>query len=167
MVDAMLQKWQCFICCGGDGLSLSFRPTLAPLGIPKLNIQLCLHILDSDPQPCSKLLVFGLCVVCGRSNYKNWTVAKQNVCYITAYRTIKWLSAYVRLAYVHQPTKTITNNNTRPVIQLHSNKNEPIFANSSLLRCCNKLFKSSPTQVTLFMETISNPPKHNWYWPMA
>ena len=34
-----------------------------------------------------------------------------------------------------------------------------------------KVVGPSPTQVTLFMEIISNPPIHNWYcyqgWPMA
>ena len=47
--------------------SQSFRPTLAPLAIPRLNMEIkrifgCSW--DSNPQPCSKLHVFGLCVVC-------------------------------------------------------------------------------------------------------
>ena len=47
--------------------SLSFRPTLAPLAIPKLNKEIKKRWLqlDLNPQPCSKLLhVFGLCFVC-------------------------------------------------------------------------------------------------------
>ena len=42
-------------------------PTLEPLAIPKLNIQMKKNIwlqLDSNQQPCSKLHLFGLCVVC-------------------------------------------------------------------------------------------------------
>ena len=38
--------------------SLSFRHTLAPLAIPKLKIHVKKHLhLDSNPQPCSKLLL--------------------------------------------------------------------------------------------------------------
>ena len=69
---------------GKAKLSLSFRPTLAPLAIPKLNIHIkkifCLQ-LDSSQQPCSKLHVFGLCVVVGlpMSNCQNGTVTKLKV----------------------------------------------------------------------------------------
>ena len=70
-------------------------------------------------------LVCVLFVVVGwKSNCQNWTVAKLKVHYIKAYRsTIRQLMS----DGFGQPTKTNTNNNTRPLIQLHNNKIQPIF----------------------------------------
>ena len=79
------------------------------------------------------------------------------------------------LCQTNQPTKTNTNNNTWPVIQLHvhSNKAQPIFAKSSIHLAqvdsavgraeaiATNTVGSSPTGgAAFFMEKISNLSKH-------
>ena len=51
---------------GGNYGSLSFKPTLAPLAFRRLKTEIKKNWLQLDlkPHSCSKLHVFGLCVVC-------------------------------------------------------------------------------------------------------
>ena len=67
-----------------------------------------------------------------------------------------------------QPTKTNTNNNTRPVIQLHSNNPSQFFTVAQVSRAVGRNqcyrncgFVSRSGNCIFFMETISYPPKHN------
>ena len=76
-----------------------------------------------------------------------------------------------RFIQANQPTKTNTNSNTRPAIQLHSNKTQPIFPGAQASYKSLWFESHLRLSVAFFVEKISNPPKHNWFcyqgWPMA